>query len=151
MNTNQHNFASIIERLSALCKVDNSFEQSIANYPSVKIAENFRQRNLLSLLLEFSLSSSLHVPCTSFVQVTTSAICKLTVTAKWTVCFLNFFWDLNFCTFSFAFWTSVQQCFNVSLFLPILFPFGIRAINVPVCAWYLIGVGKPLIRCKAVG
>ena len=67
MKTNQHHFASIIERLSALYKVDNSFEQSIANYPSVKIAENFSQRNLLSLLLEFSLSSSLHVPCTSFV------------------------------------------------------------------------------------
>ena len=151
MKTNQHNFASIIERLSAQYKVDNSFEQSIANYPSVKIAENSRQRNLLSLLLEFSLSSSLHIPCTSFEQVTTSAICKLTITAKLTVSFLNFIWHLNFCNFSFAFWTSVQQCFNVSLFLPILFPFSIRAVNVPVCAWYLIGVGKPLIRCKAVG
>ena len=151
MKANQHNFASIIERLSALCKVDNSFQQSIANYTNVKTAENFRQRNLLSLLLQFSLSSSLHVPCTSFVQVTTSAICKLTVTAKLTVSFLNFFWDLNFCTFSFAFWTSVQQCFNVSLFLPILFPYGIKAINVSVCAWYFIGVGKPLMRCKAVG
>ena len=91
MKTNQHHFASIIERLSALYKVDNSFEQSIANYPSVKIAENFWQRNLISLLLEFSLSSSLHVPCTSFMQVTKSAICKLTVTAKLTVTFLNFF------------------------------------------------------------
>ena len=91
MKTNQHHFAAIVERLSAQYKVDNSFEQSIANYPSVKIAENFRQRNLLSLLLEFSLSSSLHVPCTSFVQISKSAICKLTVTTKLTVSFLNFF------------------------------------------------------------
>ena len=88
MKTNQHHFASIIERLSAQYKEDSSFEQSIANYPGVKIVENFRQRNLLSLLLEFSLSSSLHVASTSFVQVTKSAICKLTVTTKLTVSLL---------------------------------------------------------------
>ena len=91
MKTNQHHFASIIERLSAQYKEDSSFEQSIANYLGVKIVENFRHRNLLSLLLEFSLSSSLHVPCTSFVQVTKSVIYKLTVTTKLSESFLNFF------------------------------------------------------------
>ena len=55
MKTNEHHFASIIERLSAQYKEDNSFEQSIANYPGVKIAENFRQRNLLSPLRIFAL------------------------------------------------------------------------------------------------
>jgi len=64
MKTNQHHFTSIIERLSALCKIDISFKQSIANYLIAKIAGNFRIRNpknLLSLLLEFSQSSNLPI------------------------------------------------------------------------------------------
>jgi len=63
MKTNQHYFAFIIERLSALYKADISFRKSIANYPIAKMAENIRirnQRNLLSLPSEFSLSS--HLP-----------------------------------------------------------------------------------------
>jgi len=64
MKTNQHHFAPIAERLSALYKVDISFKQSVTNYLIAKIAGNFRirnQKNLLSLVLEFSLSSTLRI------------------------------------------------------------------------------------------